>query len=288
MCVPGIFLAILSTSGFYTRLYGPSLQSGDPRELPWGTLFACPVQVAVILLVLHLFSGTRLYQIGLSLHRFIWNVLAGVMACIFVIPFVFTLLQLAAGCDDLLFHVPPEEHPIAKAMRNPTLRIDYFVTIVATTVMAPILEEIVFRGVLQSWLSRQSWGGAFALVMAIASALIFRGKAMGHAFDDPTVVNVAMAVAPVIFILLMVPGMFAVDWLANRWSRHPEGWSAIYGTSLFFAAVHSFAWPSPIPLFFLALGLGYLAYRTQNLVAPIVLHCLFNVLGTILVLVTSK
>jgi membrane protease YdiL (CAAX protease family) len=35
-------------------------------------------------------------------------------------------------------------------------------------------------------------------------------------------------------------------------------------------------WPTPVALFVLALGLGALAYRTQSLVGPVVLHGLFN------------
>jgi membrane protease YdiL (CAAX protease family) len=51
---------------------------------------------------------------------------------------------------------------------------------------------------------------------------------------------------------------------------------AIFGSSLFWAAAHFRAWPDPIPLFFLGLGLGFLAYRTQNLLPGIVVHGLFN------------
>ena len=46
-------------------------------------------------------------------------------------------------------------------------------------------------------------------------------------------------------------------------------------TALLFACVHG-AWPSPVPLFFLALGLGLLAEKTDSLVGPMTAHCLFN------------
>jgi len=51
---------------------------------------------------------------------------------------------------------------------------------------------------------------------------------------------------------------------------------AILGSSMFFAVAHSMAWPSPIPLFLLALVLGRLAQRSQNLIGPVVLHACFN------------
>jgi membrane protease YdiL (CAAX protease family) len=50
---------------------------------------------------------------------------------------------------------------------------------------------------------------------------------------------------------------------------------------LLFASFHAQVWPSPIPLFFLGLGLGWLSYRTQSLIGPIVAHALFNAVACI-------
>jgi membrane protease YdiL (CAAX protease family) len=62
---------------------------------------------------------------------------------------------------------------------------------------------------------------------------------------------------------------------------------AIYGTSALFAVFHASAWPTPIPLFVLALVLGWLAYRTQSLIGPMVLHGLFNSVTVVYLLLTS-
>src|SRR5947199_61864 len=51
---------------------------------------------------------------------------------------------------------------------------------------------------------------------------------------------------------------------------------AIVGSAALFACVHANVWPTPIPLAILALVLGWLAVRTQSIVAPIVVHILFN------------
>ena len=59
--------------------------------------------------------------------------------------------------------------------------------------------------------------------------------------------------------------MASFESAVNRFGRG-HGNSAIYGTSLLFAAMHSGVWPSPIALFVLGLGLGWLAYRTRSLV----------------------
>jgi membrane protease YdiL (CAAX protease family) len=53
-------------------------------------------------------------------------------------------------------------------------------------------------------------------------------------------------------------------------------WPAILGSSALFAGMHFTSWPAPIPLFVLAVALGFLACRTGSLVAPITLHATFN------------
>jgi hypothetical protein len=60
---------------------------------------------------------------------------------------------------------------------------------------------------------------------------------------------------------------------------------ALIVSSALFAIVHLPTEPQAVlPLFFLGLALGYVAYRTRSLVAPIVTHAIFN---TLMVLGTS-
>ena len=60
---------------------------------------------------------------------------------------------------------------------------------------------------------------------------------------------------------------------------------AILGTSVLFAMIHAAVWPSPVALFVLALGLGWLKERTRSLVGPMVLHSLFNAVNCALLIV---
>jgi CNT family concentrative nucleoside transporter len=46
----------------------------------------------------------------------------------------------------------------------------------------------------------------------------------------------------------------------------------VYASAALFAVVHSAIWPSPIPLFLLGLGLGWLAVRTRGVLAPAIVH----------------
>lgn len=59
---------------------------------------------------------------------------------------------------------------------------------------------------------------------------------------------------------------------AQRWLR----WVPIGVTSLLFAGAHSGQGPAPIPLFFLALGLGYLYQKTHRWLPCLVVHLLVN------------
>jgi len=59
--------------------------------------------------------------------------------------------------------------------------------------------------------------------------------------------------------------------------RHVGIVPALVVSSAVFAAAHFTAEPQALlPLFFLGMALGYIAYRTRSLVAPIIAHALFN------------
>jgi membrane protease YdiL (CAAX protease family) len=56
----------------------------------------------------------------------------------------------------------------------------------------------------------------------------------------------------------------------------PFGVFPILVSSLFFALAHFGYGPEPVPLFFLAIALGYVYQRTHRILPSIVTHALFN------------
>jgi membrane protease YdiL (CAAX protease family) len=86
-----------------------------------------------------------------------------------------------------------------------------------------------------------------------------------------------LELAPAFFVLVMAP----IVVILQQSCRTPVP-AGVLGTSLLFAAAHSSVWPSPVPLLVLGLGLGWLAQRTGSLVAPILVHALFNGVGCVL------
>jgi membrane protease YdiL (CAAX protease family) len=113
-----------------------------------------------------------------------------------------------------------------------------------------VWEELLFRGLIQPWVIAQGWRGqVVALALAIGVATL-HGKIAGIA--------ACLAAA-----------------LTLAW---PTSWRGMYAVAVLFAFVHSAAWPSPVPLLLLGLGLGWLA-RGGGLLGPILLHALFNAIA---------
>lgn len=155
--------------------------------------------------------------------------------------------------------------------------LDLLMVSLGSVIVAPLSEELLFRGVLLPWLMRSA---ALGHVMVACAALLTATylRESGTVGWNP---------GPVVFVAALLPGYWLAPILlrymrpsykrhANKPERLTRATRGIYGSALLFAAFHSSVWPSPIPLFIFALALGWLAYRTQSLIGPFVVHGLFN------------
>jgi membrane protease YdiL (CAAX protease family) len=281
---PAAAYQFLLASGFYRRHYGDelvALASADPahpeaadgalttlrnqayyRLKLWATVLAFPFQAVTIPLLLYGASGTRPEQLGLTAGHLGRNLLAGTLGAVVLTPVVqgvnwlVKVLYLAAGAGGV------QEHPLTQVARQGPAPAEWVLLVLTAMLAAPVLEELMFRGMLQPWLAARRWGGHAAMAATLVLALLAcRGRA-GPLLERA---------APVEFVLILVPFYLAV-WRRSRTPVPP----AIFGTALLFAYVHVDVWPDPVALFVLALGLGVLAWRTRSLVGPILLHSLFN------------
>lgn len=166
----------------------------------------------------------------------------------------------------------PEVHPLASL--GPTDRIlDQLLFLASTCALVPLMEEYVFRGVLIPWTLRKSYGPA--AVMAAAAVFTAGGAASAS----------GMRVAPVAFVVLLGVGFVGLFVVAKRRPRFPiRTAAAVFSTGTFFASVHSAVWPTPVPLFVLGLGLGYLVARTRGILSATIVHGLFNAISAVVVL----
>jgi membrane protease YdiL (CAAX protease family) len=289
----------LSAFGLFAWLYGPEFLNSvmdakaADHELNrarlglWAQAASFPLVVVSIPFLFQLVSGTLPYQLGLTLHRAGRNLLAGVLAWATLTPFVLTLNWLVIWAYQQLLQGTPEEHPLTQLGRASPLPVDWLLLVVATTVAAPVMEELFFRGAVQPWLARRPENGPIGLAAALVIAVVARTQPVHEAWTQfarsgwsaAGFVGVLHGMAPIFFVLVLAPPYFLMGRL-----RRPRAAQAIYAGALFFAAAHSFAWPTPVGLFVLGLGLGYLFHRMQSLVAPVVLHSLFNSVACALLL----
>jgi membrane protease YdiL (CAAX protease family) len=150
--------------------------------------------------------------LGLSGRHWVYDSIRAVVGCLAVLPLCYGTLQVTRW----LIHVgrlpiPVRLHPILEFL--PSCPPGWKVVIVLTTVvLTPVVEEVFFRGLVQS--------------------------------------------------------------LCKRYLPNP--WAAVALASAVFAAAHGEQYQDMPALWVLGLGLGYNYERTGRLLAPILLHALFN------------
>ncbi len=281
-----VVLLLLASSGFFEQLYGPGFPEMQPpagevaaevkaeqeaamvlRQL-WAGVLALPVQLGLLYGVRRALypawkpQATMGVASTLALAVAAWVVLTPlVLAFNFVVNFLFTL-----------FDLPPESHQLTHFESR--LPIDPAVFLFQVCVAAPLVEELVFRGVILSWLigGRNPQGTLDAPSGLRPWLVAFLGAVFAAMSGKP---------GPVIFAAVLIVGMVAVVVICHSKRRTV---SAIYSSAMFFALVHSLVWPNPIPLFVFALGLGWLAVRTRGIVVPTIVHGLFNAVSAVYVL----
>ncbi|MBX9628052.1 MAG: CPBP family intramembrane metalloprotease [Gemmataceae bacterium] len=277
---PPIGAEVLSRAGVFTRLYGEDLPASPGEDDPdraaaavvrglWGGLAAFPVQLGVVAaaaVVLHVGSHRACSP----------SVAARVRLAVFAGLGLMLLVHAVHTTVNLLFaelNWAPGQHPLTRMGNRPAL--DQTLFAFEACVRAPVVEELCFRGILLPWVLGSRDRVWFTLAAAVGLGVLF-GLARASAGHDPTLV-----VGPGLFA-----GGLAAGWLAvgPAFRRKRRSAGAVYASAALFAAVHSAVWPSPVPLFLLGLGLGWLALRTGGILAPVIVHGLFNAVSVLYVL----
>jgi membrane protease YdiL (CAAX protease family) len=292
---PAFGMEVLDKSGFFHYCYGDDVlktlkEASKPDATPgqkrlgelalarlnlWLPILILPFQVASLPLLFYFGSGSRPYQMGLTCQRGWQNVGLGILGAVILTPVVVGVNLLVNTIFQNYTEVVVEEHPFMRQVgaMQPS---EYVALFCAVVVAAPVLEELMVRGILQQWFATRRWGGHLAMV----SALLF---ALGKRQDDFKAAwrgegELWHALLPALFVVAMVPG-YLVVWKSSRTSVGP----AVFGSALLFGALHSAVWPSPVALFVFGLFQGWLFQRTQSLVGPVVVHALFNSAGYLLI-----
>ncbi len=302
--IPMMLAEPIERSGLFTLIYGENAnaKSLQERKLLWVGLIALPFQLALILGALTAIRGARPADLGITARRLPQNSIAGYLTWLVVTPFALLLYWVVGQFTEI------QKHPMERLTALPLLESEWIAIVLLAVVAAPLMEELVFRGLLLRWqtghgVEAQLTVGVAALAMAILGGV---GKEGGF------------NAGPMLFVLVMLPVYGIMPYLRLRRrgvskdnndglpevedaaeSDSAASWPervfrgvlgfvllasekrtnvvlAIHGNGLLFAAFHASVWPSPVALYFLGIALAWLAQRTQSLVGPIVAHALFN------------
>jgi membrane protease YdiL (CAAX protease family) len=251
--------------------------------------------ISVVLLVLlpmlvRATSGARLRDFGLSFEGWKRQAAVGVVAILITAPVVYGIQHLVVN----LFHVRPRAHPLEKMLRDQSTGGGADLAFFAAVIVAPLLEELLFRGIFQRWMVK------------LLLKLGLKGAASAQRRPAPRLTRVIPALPPdeLDYRISPLPETVAPPGLDSWQVDEPESPAknleaspgqgagvlagiAIVLTSLFFAAVHGPQWPAPLALFVLSLAIGTVYHQTGSLIAAICMHAVFNgfsMLGLIIML----
>jgi membrane protease YdiL (CAAX protease family) len=146
--------------------------------------------------------------------------------------------------------------------------------------VAPVCEEIFFRGVLQSWLQRLRPG-----VFAKSDYILIGGWDPSDADEEPVSPQAPADTNlagphddgnPYSAPRASGANGLVVDSLSTGKSWTSSSYWPIVITAAMFSLAHAGQGPAPIPLFFFGLALGYVYQKTGSIVPCILLHMMLN------------
>lgn len=243
-----LLLVYFCALGLFGYLYfGPSIDE------------AADVSLEMLPFLLIVDAATKLTPLGAALIAFRilrqatpedWGLVAlrpkdvwiGLVAAVAILPPVYLL-------NALLSLIEPTQHPLIRALaRSDSIGLRVGVALSAG-LLAPICEELFFRSIFQGWLER----------------------VLLHGHEPPAEESAVAEIAP----------SGSHDGAYGAVSRAPAlWWLPILISSAVFSLMHlGFTRPRLdfIPIFFLALVLGYLYQRTHRILPSILVHMALNV-----------
>lgn len=262
-------VVIAMLRGGAAQLSGADVTMGDVLAQSIASLAVLAISVMTIV-VRYRAAGADL---GWSAARIGSDIRLGVVAFLALVPPVYAL-------QTVLVRWFPSKHPLLELIQqNPQPKL-IAVCAFSAVVVAPIVEEYLFRGLLQGWLERLADGrddsqdillGGPARPMSSDPSHLPQ-KAAGPVLPRATDADAAHPYQAPAHVAHESPGRadrhVAADMPAAYW---PMAVSAFA-----FAMMHVQHGPDWAPLFLLALGLGYLYRQTHRLLPAITVHCLLN------------
>jgi membrane protease YdiL (CAAX protease family) len=195
-------------------------------------------------------TRATLCDFGWSRSKLRTDLRLGLIGFVMIAPPVYALQGA------LVFFWQESKHPLMEMFKaSPDLGL-FLLLLVTAAVVAPLFEELIFRVVLQGFLEK---------------AIRFRGPMHELFFGEAQSLPAAPLESAADNGLNCGPATQLQPEL-----RGLSAWLPIAISSAIFALLHYSHGPDWIPLFFLALGMGYLYQRTHRLLPSLIVHGLLN------------
>ncbi|HSU65367.1 MAG TPA: CPBP family intramembrane glutamic endopeptidase [Tepidisphaeraceae bacterium] len=261
----GIGAYLFTVTIYITIKYPPSAQHAAPRAPEDYTvtdnafLSVAPPLVAFLVLLGgdQIARRTTSQDLGIRPVFMLPGMLAGVFGALLVVP---PLSFIEVGLEQAYraIHYEHEtEHPMLHLLRAKPSHAIVAAIVVGACVVAPLAEELLFRGHIQTLIRRM-----------LARSVSRRMSAAPEDFAFPPTPSEGIPLA--------------TEFGPPR-PKPWQTWVAILITSVLFASLHPL-WTAPI-IFILSVCLGYAYERTGNLWVPITIHAAFNSLSTAMFLI---
>lgn len=240
----GIFVG----SGLPEKLYGPNFgeefrdnsesgQLAHIRVTLWASVLSLPFQVAVILLVLRNTSGALPYQVGWTSHRLIKNILLGGLTWLAFMPVILAFNMVVTLVYREWLGGPPEPHGLERLAHGAPLPLEWLLLVLTAVVVAPVVEELQFRGLILQWASRDASRADLLMGWAVLISVAFRVNGLNAAMRAPTWDELALEIQPFLFALVMTVGYV----LLRGWEARARRYEPRYVSPFINSAVSSFS-----------------------------------------------
>jgi membrane protease YdiL (CAAX protease family) len=253
MCIViALQLAGISSTGNWTELSAQGKLAAIVGDLV-SRLLTLAIGVAILVVR----AGATATDLGLNWRPAMADIRCGILAFVASLPLVY-------GVQRLVTELIPYEHQLIDVVHSENGIATWFIASASAVLVAPLMEEFLFRILLQGWLEKLE----LSLVLRLPAATLRQSPAEEAALAQPR------------------HGLF----------RLPLGTVPILVSALLFALTHFREGPESValrllavtPLFVFGLFLGFVYQRTHRLLPSLTVHMSLNALTMISLLLGVK
>jgi membrane protease YdiL (CAAX protease family) len=242
------------------------LAASQSISLPLATILglgniAAMLSICIWIIVRHRAS---LNQLGFGIVRWWKHIAIGVIAALASIPFVYALMAaVSVGFDNKY------SHPLLEEMKREGSLPAYMLAVTSAVLIAPLVEEFLFRVLIQGWLQSAPFG-------SIKSIFLGQREQSQLAFVDASADVVGPNQEnPYTPLIITVSNLEATDANTETVPPIPPIWPSLV-TGTLFGLAHIGYGLSFIPLIVLGIVLGLLYRATHSIWPSLVVHFILN------------